>query len=290
MKILIIGKNSYIGNHISEWLIKDGYDVDQLDSLSSVWKTFDYSQYSTIVHVAGIVHQPRCKDWELYRRVNAEMPIEIAIMAKAQGVKQFILLSTMAIYGIEKKMTTNVINNNTPLIPSGMYGKSKLMAEEGLMELDDELFNVVIVRPPNVYGYGCRGGYIPGFVRIAQLLPIIPQINDSVRQSFIYIDNLCELIRLIIANKLKGIFCPQDDKSVSANELLFIISDILGVKYRSSRILGMIIQLFKFLPIVNKVYGGVEYSRELSSIEGLKYVIVPFNEGMRMTLQDDKNI
>lgn len=285
MRILIVGKNSYIGEHIREWLIKYEYDVELLDSLSSEWKTFDYSQYTTIVHVAGIVHQPKCKDWNLYKRVNAEMPYEIAKMAKAQGVKQFILFSTMAVYGVEKQMNTNIIDGNTPLNPSGMYGMSKLMAEEKLKTISDDTFDIVIIRPPSVYGYGCRGGYISGFLKIVKIIPIIPQTNDSVRQSFIYIDNLCELIRLTIAYKLKGVFCPQDDKSVSANELLFVMSNILGKKYRSSRFLGVIIQLLKFLPIVNKVYGGVEYSNELSNIEGLKYVIVPFNEGMRITIK-----
>ena len=86
MKVLIIGKNSYIGNHIDEWLSKEGWHVIQLDVLTDDWKTYDYSGYDAIVHVAGIVHQPKCKDWGLYKRVNTDMPITIATMAKEQGV------------------------------------------------------------------------------------------------------------------------------------------------------------------------------------------------------------
>lgn len=285
MDILIIGKNSYIGNHIDEWLSKHGWHVTQLDVLTDEWKTFDYSSYDAIVHVAGIVHQPNCKDWELYKRVNADMPVEIAKMAKRCGVKQYIFFSSMGVYGVDKKLTPNTIDINTLLLPNDMYGKSKLMAEEGLRKLQDSIFNVVCVRPPSVYGKGCRGGYITGFTSIVRKLPIIPQAYTDVKQSFIYIDNLSEFVRLAIEKNLYGAFCPQDDKSVSANELLQAIANGLAVKYRSSRFWGLFVYVFHFIPIIKKAYGGVEYATSLSSIDDLDYVIVPFEEGIRRTVK-----
>ena len=163
MKILIIGKDSYIGNHVDLWLSKYGHEVKQLDVLTDEWKTFDYSPYDAIVHVAGIVHRPDCYDWELYKRVNTDMPIAIATMAKAQGVKQYVFFSTMGVYGLGKKLSPNIVDEATPLKEDGMYGHSKLMAEEGLRALEDADFCVTCVRPPSVYGKGCRGGYISGF-------------------------------------------------------------------------------------------------------------------------------
>lgn len=284
MKILIIGKNSYIGNHIDEWLSKHGHQVAQLDVLADEWKTFDYSPYDAIVHVAGIVHRPDCQNWELYKRVNTDMPIAIATMAKKAGVKQYIFFSTMGVYGIGKRLKPTIVDENTPLAPAGMYGKSKLMAEEGLSELQDETFQVAFVRPPSVYGKGCRGGYITGFASIARRLPVIPRAYEKVKQSFIYIDNLSELVRLVIEKNKSGVFCPQDDKAVSANELLRVIDDGIGRKYRSSWLLGFGVRLLHFIPLVNKAYGGVEYSKTLSDIEGLDYVVVPFDEGMRRTV------
>lgn len=284
MNILIIGKNSYIGNHIEKWLTAKGHIVDQLDVLNNEWKTFDYSSYDAIVHVAGIVHQPNCQDWDLYKRVNTDMPIAIATMAKNQGVKQYVFFSTMGVYGVGKKLCPNVVDANTPLHAEGMYGKSKLMAEEGLNALQDESFNIAIVRPPSVYGKGCRGGYISGFTSIAQKLSVIPRAYENVKQSFIYIDNLSELVRQLLERKLHGVFCPQDDKAVSANELLEVISKGLGIKYRSSRFLGYLLRAASFIPLVNKAYGGVEYVKELSSIKGVDYVVVPFEEGMRRTV------
>ena len=187
MRVLVIGKDSYIGNHIDKWLSDRGCTVSQLDVLTEDWKSFDYSCYDSIVHVAGIVHQPHCQDWELYKTVNADMPVAIANKAKEAGVKQYVFFSTMGVYGVDKKLTPNIIDSNTPLIPNDMYGKSKLMAEEGLRKLQDIQFKVVCVRPPSVYGKGCRGGYISGFASVVKLLPVIPYAYDNVKQSFIYI-------------------------------------------------------------------------------------------------------
>ena len=284
MQILIIGKNSYIGNHNAEWLSQHGHQVEQLDVLTDEWKTFDYSPFDAIVHVAGIVHQPKCLDWDLYKRVNTDMPISIAIKAKEQGVKQYVFFSTMGVYGVGKKLKRNIIDEQTPLNSDSMYGKSKLMAEEGLQKLQDGTFNVAFVRPPSVYGKVCKGGYITGFTSIVRKLPVIPRAYEAVKQSFIYIDNLSELVRLVIEKNLKGVFCPQDDKAVSANELLQAISNGIGKKFSSSRLLGLFVRLLHFVPVVNKAYGGVEYAKSLSDVEGVNYVVVPFEEGMRRTV------
>ncbi len=287
MRILIIGKNSYIGNHIDEWLSRHEHEVMQLDVLTDEWKIFDYSPFDAIVHVAGIVHRPGCNDWGLYERVNTNMPVSIATMAKEQGVKQYVFLSTMGVYGLNKELRKNVVDKNTPLISESLYGKSKRLAEKGLFKLQDGTFTVTCLRPPSVYGKGCRGRYISGFTSIAKKLPIIPFAYPDVKQSMLYIDNLAELVRLLIENRSPGVFCPQDDISVSANELLSAISEGLGKKCRTSSFLGRLVQLVSFLPIVTKAYGGVEYDRELSTIDGLDYIVVPFREAMKRTVYND---
>lgn len=286
MNILIIGKNSYIGNHIEEWLTQFGHTVTQLDVLTDVWKSFDYSAFEAIVHVAGIVHRPDCSDWELYKRVNADMPFEIAKKAKNQGVKQYIYFSTMGVYEITKELRPSVVLKDTQLVGNdgSMYSKSKLMAEKALNELHDGTFSVAIVRPPSVYGKGCKGGYITGFTKIARMLPVFPRAYEHVKQSFIYIDNLSECVRLIAENHLSGVFCPQDDEIPNANRLFAVICQCLGKKYRSSKLLGFVLKLFSFVPLVKKAYGGIEYDRSVSGIPGYDYVVVPFEEGFRRTI------
>lgn len=284
-KVLIVGKNSYIGNCIDNWLSAAGWKIDQLDVLVEDWKNYDYSGYDTIIHVAGIVHRPNCTDWGLYKAVNADMPIEIAKISKKMGVKQYVYFSTMGVYKETKKLNKNILDTNSLLAPNSMYGKSKLLAEEGLLKLQDSSFAVSIVRPPSVYGEGCKGGYIKGFVGIVRKMPILPYAYNHVCQSFIYIDNLTECIKIIISNNLKGIFCPQDDEIPSANRLMEAICIGLNKGYHSSKCMGFLIRFVSFMPIVKKAYGGIEYSRELSNIDGFNYVVVPFEEGMRRTVR-----
>ncbi|CDA84101.1 NAD-dependent epimerase/dehydratase family protein [uncultured Bacteroides sp.] len=374
MKILIIGKNSYIGNHIDEWLTRKEHKVEQLDVLTEDWRAYDYSSYDAIVHVAGIVHRPDCKDWELYRSVNTDLPIEIAKLFKdssapkaqnssdswtnqasqgpsangstleqlqalnngealnqlnsssaalspPKGTKTFVFFSTMGVYDTAKMLKPCVVDGNTPLHSKSMYGKSKLLAEQGLLALQSSngsncldglnsealnssftalnqlnncpsgiepaegtAFNVAIVRPPSVYGKGCRGSYITGFTTIARKLPIIPCAYENVRQSFVYIDNLSECVRVIIESNLSGIFCPQDDEIPNANRLLEVICKGIGKKYRSSKFLGLCLRMVSFIPLVKKAYGGIEYERELSEIAGYNYQVVSFEEGMRRTI------
>ena len=254
MKILIIGKNSYIGNHIDECLTKCGHKVEQLDVLTEDWAEYDYSKYEAIVHVAGIVHRPDCQDWDLYKRVNTDMPIQIATRAKQQGVETYVYFSTMGVYKASKQLKPSIVDTNTPLSCESMYGKSKLLAEEGLAKLEDGHFSVAFVRPPSVYGKGCKGGYISGFTSIARMLPVIPRAYENVCQSFVYIDNLSECVRVIIENKLSGGYCPQDDEIPNANRLLEAICIGLGKKYRASKLLGICLRTVSFIPLVKKAY------------------------------------
>jgi len=108
---------------------------------------------------------------------------------------------------------------------------------------------------------------------------------QNVKQSMIYIDNLCEFVYQAIANNLSGGFCPQDEKSVNAIEILDAIAEGKGLKRQHSRLLGLWVQLFGFLSIIQKAYGGVEYKKCLSEINNINYVVVPFKEGMRRTVQ-----
>lgn len=287
MKICIIGKNSYIGNHIDEWLTRHGHEVYQLDVLNQDWETFNYSLYDVVIQVAGIVHRPDCTDAELYKRVNTDMPVKIARLFKKDisAHKTFVFLSTMAVYGVSKRLAKNVVNTDTPTTPFGLYGKSKKAAEEGLLKLQDPHFDVVIIRPPNVYGKGCKGGYIPGFLKVVKKLPVIPEAYTDIKQSMLYIDNLCELVRQLIENNKKGIFMPQDDKPVSAIDIVRAISLGIGKNAKTSKILGLAVRLFSFMPVIKKAYGGIEYSQSLSEISGINYRVVPFEEAMKRTIE-----
>ena len=286
MKIAIIGKDSYIGSHIRDCFIGHGDtdEVIEVDARDDKWRDFDFADVDVVIHVAAIVHNKTINDWDTYHQVNTVLPVEIARVAKDAGVKQFVFLSTMGVYGVEKKLVPNVIDSSSVPNPTSLYGKSKYEAELALGELADESFTVTVVRPPNVYGKGCKGGYITGFTSIVKRLPFIPCAYENVKQSMIYIDNLCELIYQLAAAGKGGVFMPQDDRAVSAVELMDMLALGLGIGRAKVRAFSPIIHLLSFMSIVNKAYGGVEYSREMSEVSGIDYRVVDVREGIHRTV------
>jgi UDP-glucose 4-epimerase len=131
------------------------------------WKNHDFFQYDVVFHVAGIAHvssDPKLED--LYYKVNRDLTVQTAAKAKAEGVSQFIFMSSIIVYGDggTKKV---VIDSNTVPNPSNFYGDSKLQAENGIKPMQTEEFNIAIIRPPMIYGNGSKGNY-PRLARLAK--------------------------------------------------------------------------------------------------------------------------
>ena len=290
MKILITGKNSYVGKNIKAWLEKnENYKVDELDLKNEEWIDFNFQEYQCIIHVAAIVHQAKKNtSWETYKTVNTLIPYQVALKAKQEGVRQFVFLSTMGIYGQEKKLPRgNIIDSNTPISPNSYYGRSKYEAELLINRLNDYTFKICIIRPPSIYGKDCPGNYFMSFIKIAKYLPVFPKVYTESKQSFLYIDNLSELIRLAINQNSSGIFMPQDGLPVSAVELIETISNSLNKKMWMSKTLGLLMRVFSKMSLVNKVYGGISYSNNLSDISIGNYKIIPFCEAVRIIIRGD---
>ena len=116
-RILITGKDSYIGTSFENWLMKepDKYQVDTLDMRDESWKEQDFSAYDVVFHVAGIAHvstDPKMQD--LYYQVNRDLTIDVATKSKAEGVKQFIFMSSIIVYGDGSKELQKKLNQ-TPV-------------------------------------------------------------------------------------------------------------------------------------------------------------------------------
>src|SRR5699024_10485464 len=99
-KILITGKNSYIGGKFKEWVEQwpDEYIVDEISVRGDEWKEADFSIYDSVFHVAGIAHRKETKkNKNLYFEVNRDLVQKVAFKAKRDGVRQFIFLSSMSV-------------------------------------------------------------------------------------------------------------------------------------------------------------------------------------------------
>src|SRR5690625_4417055 len=131
-KILITGKNSYVGTSFREWVSKypSEYKVDTISLRNDDWREKSFSGYDTILHTVGIAHvdsNPDPKMEELYYKVNRDLTIEAAQKAKADGVRQFIFMSSIIVYGISGKINEpRIIDENTIPNPANFYGNSKL--------------------------------------------------------------------------------------------------------------------------------------------------------------------
>ena len=265
-RILITGANSYIGTSFEKWVAQwpEKYQVDSVGTRNGEWKELDFSPYDTIFHVAGIAHQDAKADQEeLYYKVNRELTIEVAQKAKAEGVKQFIFMSSMIVNGASSKIgETKVITRDTIPDPINFYGSSKLQAEQGILPLQSEGFNVVVIRPPMIYGKGSKGNY-PILAKFAKLSPIFPDIINQ--RSMIHIDNLTEFIRLMVDNSENGVFFPQNREYIKTAEMVNIIAEIGGHNILLMKVLNPMIKILGlYINIVNKVFGNLVYEKSMS--------------------------
>lgn len=290
-KVLITGAGSYIGTTFETW-IKDNSEsvtTETLDMKDPSWQDQDFHGYDAIFHVAGIAHADVGKVSEeqkaLYYKVNTDLTIQCAKKAKAEGVGQFIFMSSIIVYGesagIGKK---HVITKETPLSPVNFYGDSKVKAEEGLTGLRDDDFKVVILRPPMIYGRGSKGNY-PFLSKMAQKLPVFPEIENQ--RSMLYVGNLCKFIALMIENEEDGVFFPQNAEYVQTSEMVRLIAKAHGKRIRSSRIFTPFLKcmgVFGCKPgrLVDKAFGSLVYEKEMSEY-GEKYQVYGLEESIRLT-------
>ena len=266
-RILITGKNSFVGNTFYNYIIRfPEYTVDTVSVRNDAWKDIDFSVYDSVFHVAGIAHvdigKVSVKQRELYYKVNTELTIALASKAKEEGVGQFIFMSSSIVYGDSAPVgKSKIITVDTPLSPTSFYGDSKLKAEEGIRKLESNIFKVVILRPPMIYGEGSKGNY-PVLAKIARKLIMFPKIEN--RRSMLYIGNLVEFVRLMVENEESGIFWPCNKEYSNTSELVKMIAAVHGRKVLLVPGCGWMLKLLgKVNRSVDKAFGNLVYGKSL---------------------------
>ncbi|MGA4516282.1 NAD-dependent epimerase/dehydratase family protein [Solibacillus silvestris] len=276
-RILITGKNSYIGTNLQKWLGNhpEKYTVDSVSLRDKLWKEIDFSNYDVVFHSVGIAHIKETEEnAHLYYTVNRDLAYEVAQKAKNEGVKQFIFLSSMSVYGIE----SGVIDKDSPLKPKSNYGRSKLQAENLITVTECDTFKVAILRPPMIYGKGCKGNY----TRLANLAiktPIFPNVEN--KRSMIYIDNLSEFVRLLIDDDKNGLFHPQNKDYVCTSKMVEMIATLHGTNIILTKLFNPFLK-FIALNIVKKVFGDLVYDKKIDDYQN-KYIVYDFETSIRLT-------
>lgn len=282
-KILITGQNSYIGNKFEEWVSQwpDDYQITKISVRNDDWKNQNWSMYDVVLNVAGIAHNSSDATLEeLYYQVNRDLTVELAGKAKTDEVKQFIHLSSMIVYGASKTVN-GMITNDTKPVPANFYGDSKLQGELGIMPLADDIFKIVIIRPPMIYGKGSKGNY-PLLSKLAQKTPLFPDFKNQ--RSMLHIDNLNEFIRLLIENEDSGIYHPQNEEYVVTSDLVRAIALVHHHNIHFTKVANPIIRrLKKKISLLEKVFGNQLYDNDISKYKYGKYQIRNFLESINIT-------
>ncbi|MEA3331314.1 MAG: NAD-dependent epimerase/dehydratase family protein, partial [Campylobacterota bacterium] len=206
MNILITGSNGFVGNYfINKY--KDKYNIKSFSFLNDDVNTLNCNDTDIVFHLSALVHQMGGASEEEYERVNVTQTIELAKKAKYSGVKQFVFMSTVKVYGEE----TNIAYTETSdCNPQDEYGKSKLKAENELLKLEDDSFKVSIVRTPIVYGYGVKAN-IKNLVGLVNKVPILPFGDIQNKRSMVYVGNLCHLVDVLISIGCAALAAPREE-------------------------------------------------------------------------------
>ncbi|MCG3713212.1 NAD-dependent epimerase/dehydratase family protein [Aliarcobacter butzleri] len=258
-KLLITGSTGYLGNSfINQFGNK--YTFEKFSLLNQKIEDIKLDNIDAILHCAALVHQKVELSYEKYHEINVEYPVKLAKIAKQNGVKQFVFISTVAVYGEEKEK----LDENTVCNPITPYGKSKLEAEKELLKLNDDNFTVSIVRPPMIYGKNAPGN-IDNLVKLVKKLPIIPLANIKNKRSFIFIQNLLHIIDEVILQKKSGIFLACDDEPLSTSKLIDLIAKNLAKKTYLIKI-PFFESLLKILKpsFQKRLYGSLEIDNSIT--------------------------
>lgn len=188
-----------------------------------------------VIHAAAIAHDKHSNELDIpnqYQIVNKLGTLNLARQSAAAGVKRFIFISSIGVNGGHEK-NISVKNGDAPN-PWNDFTQSKYEAEQGLLAIQAETgLEIVIIRPPLVYGPGAPGnfGKLISAVSNERWLPL-GAINNQ--RSFVALDNLLDLIFTCIShpNAANQTFLVSDDQDVSTSELLKMMASAFGKKSR----------------------------------------------------------
>lgn len=252
--ILLTGSRGFVGSYF-----KDHYfhlhKIVTFSFLNESLDAVDLKAIDVVVHLSALVHQMGGASKEEYKKINITQTLELAKKAKESGVKHFIFMSTVKVYGEE---TDTIYREDTECNPQDEYGKSKLEAEKMLQQLEIDTFKVSIIRTPIVYGKGVKANIL-NLINLIKKMPVLPFANIQNRRSMVYVGNLCDIINQIIKVGKSGIFLASDDKALSTTEFVQLTAAALHKK--------VFLLSIPFFPLFLKKIKPPFYKRLYKSLE-----------------------
>ncbi|MBC7416955.1 MAG: SDR family oxidoreductase [Pedobacter sp.] len=253
MKVLVTGASGFIGKSLCKELVNQNKltvatvrtnevglagvesmlvrDINEITDWSIALKNV-----TEIVHLAARVHVMDDKSINPlteFRKVNVEGTLNLAKQASAAGVKRFIFISSIGVNGKETNINARFYSADEPN-PRNIYSISKQEAELGLHMLSAQTgMELVIIRPPLVYGFAAPGNFARLMIALQKKLPLpLGAIHN--KRSFVFVGNLVDLIIKCIDHPAAAnqVFLVSDGQDLSTTELLQGCAEALGVKSR----------------------------------------------------------
>jgi nucleoside-diphosphate-sugar epimerase len=265
MKILVTGANGLVGRALCNALSQQGYKVTaalrfqntalagfERVIIGGIDSTTDWSgallNVDAVIHLAArvhVMHDAVVDPLAEFRKVNVDGTLNLAMQAAKAGVRRFIFISSVKVNG-EHTVNNKPFTEADIANPQDAYGLSKFEAEQGLLRIAQQTgMEVVIIRPPLVYGAGVKANFASMMRAVKRGMPLpLGAIHNQ--RSFVYVDNLVSLIVHCIdapaaANQ---VFLVSDGVGLSTSALMRACAVALGVKSRLLPVPQKLIEVF----------------------------------------------
>ncbi|HVY06721.1 MAG TPA: SDR family oxidoreductase [Burkholderiales bacterium] len=248
--ILITGASGFVGRALCDLLDSQGYVVrraSRKDQPAQPFSTIAVGDIGpqtdwkaalegceSVVHLAAHVHVAgkSADDEGMFHRINAEGSEELARQAARSGVRRFVFLSSVKVNG--ERSPSRPFTESDPPMPGDAYGASKAEAEKRIMSIGAQTgMEVVVVRPPLVYGEGVKANFL-NLLRIVDAGLPLPFRSMDNRRSLVYVGNLASALEACLTHPAAAnrVFFVSDDCDVSTPQLVREIAGALGKKAR----------------------------------------------------------
>lgn len=303
MNILVTGANGFVGQHLCNHLTRNNINAYALlrtfNNMLNVKDQFvikdflNYTEWSKIlkgidvvIHTAGLAHVKGYPD-EAYYTINTKTTEKLALKCVKAGVKRFIYMSSTHVH--TSSSSIHVLMPQSPCHPLTAYGKSKLLAEKTLRTIEASAeFEVVIIRPPLIYGPFASGNVRTLATAIKKGIPF-PFAGIKNQRDMVYIENLVDALRVCATHPAaKGnTFFVSDDRPLSIGELIKGLAKGMEKKdrlfYLPEAFMRMPLKLLRKEDILEKITGS--FKIDISTIKKTLEWNPPFSaeEGLEKT-------
>lgn len=268
-RVVVTGASGFVGRETCRRLAERGWKIRatarhpaSIPAGAEVFATGDLSAFhawgpllvgvEAVVHLANAAHVKRGSeaDIESARRLNVDTSVRLADAAAASGVKRLIYVSSAKVHGEETLAAA--FSESSPFAPADPYAKLKAEAEAELQRASAKSgLELVIVRPPLVYGPGVRANFLALMRLLAFRLPL-PFAAIENRRSLVYVGNLAEALCQCIAHPAAAgrTFLVSDGPALSTPALCTALGEALG---RPAHLFRMDPRKLEWLPGLRKL-------------------------------------